>query len=118
MSWRGRVILIVIAIAMIVLVLDLLRRRRLGELASLWWINMSVMVIVLMSSTDLMTWLTHFLGAEYPASALTMVALALVIAFLLFFSITLWSLSRRMVALTQALALLEERFRKKMESAE
>jgi hypothetical protein len=70
-------------------------------------------MIAIISVPPLLVFVTKAVGATYPASALTLLAFALVFTMLIFFSMQLSILSARQVEMAQKLALQELAAREK-----
>ena len=63
MSFRIKIVTFVICIAMLLLVVDLVRRRKLREEYSQLWFVTWFGILVLMVWFDLLKWISHFIGA-------------------------------------------------------
>jgi hypothetical protein len=105
---RQRIVAIIIAAAILVLVLELVRRRSLREEYSVLWVVTAVLMLVLALNYRLLVWVAHLIGAVQPQSALFFGALVFVALISLQFSVRLSRLTQRTRTLTQRLALLEE----------
>jgi hypothetical protein len=92
--------------ALLVFILELVRRRRLKEEYSVLWVVTAVVLLVLASWTGLLHDLTHLVGAVTLSSTLYFFGLLFVIALLLHFSVRVSLLERRLTALVQEIALL------------
>jgi hypothetical protein len=103
---RTHVIMVLCAVGLILLVLDLVRRRRLSEEYSLLWVVASVVVAVLGFSTPLLRGITGALGILYEASTVFAAGLAFATAMLLFLSVKLSRLSNENRELTRELSFL------------
>jgi hypothetical protein len=108
MSVKGQVIIAAVALVLLGIMLNLLLRRRINEEVCLIWIIALGAVVVLMVVPGLADRLTRWVGAVYPASALTLCALAFIGGMLAYMSVKLSRLAQDVKALTQQLALLEE----------
>jgi len=102
----------------LVLVLELVRRRSLREEYSVLWIVTAVLMLVLALNYRLLVWVTHLIGAVQPQSALFFGALVFVALISLQFSVRLSRLTQRTRTLTQRLALLEEELHRKEDGGE
>ena len=103
---RTQVITALGAVALAVLVLDLVRRRRLSEEYSLLWLVSTTVIAVLGFSTPLLSWVTHALGILGESSTVFAAGLAFATAMLLYVSVRLSRLGFESQALTRELALL------------
>lgn len=94
------------SVAALVLVLELVRRRRLREEYSLLWLATALVLIVLSVSRPLLDVLASLVGIFYPPSALFLVAVIFVLFMLLHFSTVLTRLTQENKETAQQLALL------------
>lgn len=92
-------------------VLELLRRRHLGEPYAILWLIASVVLLVLAVWQDLLAELADLVGIASPANALFAVAFGYVLILLLAFSAVLSRLSRENRVLAQEIARLNEQVR-------
>lgn len=115
-SLRGKIILVTIGMIFISFIFALLKKRKITESLALIWLGVSVGMIIVVSSHSLLMWLTHSLGAKYPASALTMIGLLFVISLLLYFTLQITSMTHKQRQLIQELGIqnikLEERLQR------
>ncbi len=103
---RAQIITALGAVALALVVLDLVRRRRLAEEYSLLWVVASVVVAVLGFSTPLLQAITRGLGIRYEASTVFFFGLVFATAMLLYLSVKLSRLGQDHLALTRELAFL------------
>jgi len=94
------------AVAMVLVVLELVRRRRLSEEYSLLWVLSSLAMAVLGFSTPLLQGLTRGLGILYESSTAFAFGVTFGIVMLLYMSIRMSRLSREHDMLARELALL------------
>lgn len=112
MDSRIQLITIAVSVLLLVVVLDLVRRRRLLERYALLWMFSSVVLIGLAIWRDLLDRVASTLGVAEPPNALFIVGFAAVIWLLLHFSASISRLSDQSKILAQRVALLEERLRR------
>jgi hypothetical protein len=103
---RAQIITAVGAVALFLVVLDLVRRRRLGEEYSALWLASSTVIALLGFSTPLLQALTRSLGILYEASTVFFFGLGFATAMLLYLSVKLSRLGQEHLALTRELAFL------------
>ena len=103
---RAQLITALGAVALALVVLDLVRRRRLAEEYSLLWVVASAVVAVLGFSTPLLQAITRALGILYEASTVFFFGLVFATAMLLYLSVKLSRLGQEHLALTRELAFL------------
>jgi len=100
---------------LLLLVLELVRRRRLLERYALVWMAVTGLLIVLTLWGGLLTRVAAVIGIGYPPSALFLIAFGFVILLLLHFSVAVSRLTDQSKVLAQQLSLLEERVRRQEE---
>lgn len=111
MGTRLELVSILGALALLLGLLELVRRRRLMERYALLWLLSAVILLVLASWPQGLLHLSRAIGIYYPPNALFAVGLAFVLALLLHFSLAVSRLTDQTKVLAQRLALLEDRVR-------
>ena len=111
MDLRLQIVAIVGALALLVLVLELVRRRALMERYALLWLFSSVVILGLAIWQDALNVLARQLGIVSAPNALFFVALAFILLLLLHFSAAMSRLTDQSKVLAQRQALLEQRLR-------
>lgn len=106
MDQRIRIITIGGAVLVLLLILELVRRRKLKEEYSLLWVATAVVILVLSVWYDGLATITELIGASLPSSTLFFFGLLFVIVLTLHFSVRISSLERRMTALIQEIGLM------------
>ncbi len=106
-SW----VAIIIAVSVLLLVLELVRRRKLREEYSILWVLTASLLLILAFSGGWVLELTRLIGATTPTSTLFLGALLFLMLVALQFSVRVSKLTYRNKALTQRLALLEDEVR-------
>ena len=109
MSTHQRVVAVIATVGLLILVFDLVRRRRLLERYALVWMAVTVLLLVLSAWGDLLDRVADAIGISYPPSALFAAAFGFVIVLLLHFSVAVSRLTDQSKILAQRLALLEQR---------
>jgi hypothetical protein len=102
-------------VVLLLLVLELVRRRRLLERYALVWMAVTVLLILLTLWDGLLTSVAAVIGIGYPPSALFLIAFGFVILLLLHFSVAVSRLTDQSKVLAQQLSLLDERVRRQEE---
>jgi hypothetical protein len=105
---RAQAVAIIGSALLLFFVLELLRRRRLGEPYAILWLLASVVLLVLSVWNDLLAEVSDAVGIATPANALFAVAFGFILALLLSFSVVISRLSRENKLLAQELARLNE----------
>ncbi len=107
MSIRVKIVALVISIGMMLLIIELVRRRKLREEYSWLWLLTGSVIIVLMMWFGLLKWTTHLIGAIKPSSAIFFLAFLFLFIISLHFSVVISRLTDRNKELAQKYALLE-----------
>jgi hypothetical protein len=98
--------------ALVLVVLDLIRRNRLRERYALLWLATGTVLTVLSAWRGGLNTIAGWLGVRsYPPAVLFAVAILFIIAVLLHYSTVISRLSDQNVLLAQKLALLEQELR-------
>jgi len=100
---------ITVTLALLLLVFELVRRKRLSERYAILWLLAAATLFVLAAWKGLLTSLAHDVGISYPPSALFAVAIGLIAMILLNFSLAVSRLSDQNKILAQRLGLLQQR---------
>ncbi len=117
-SLRGKIILVFLGICFIVYIFSLLKKRKITESLALIWLAVSIGMIIVVSSHRLLMGLTHLLGAEYPASALTMIGLLFLISLMLYFTLKITTLTHKLRKTVQKNALQVMNLEKRIKELE
>jgi hypothetical protein len=104
-----RSVAIAVTLALLVLVFELVRRKRLSERYAILWLLAASTLFVLAAWKGLLTTLSNDVGISYPPSALFAVAIGLIAMILLHFSLAVSRLSDQNKMLAQRLGLLQQR---------
>jgi hypothetical protein len=103
---------------LLLLVLELVRRKRLLERYALVWLGSAVVLLGLSIWRGLLKDLADVVGIVYPPNALFVIAFGFVLLLLLHFSLAVSRLTDQTKILAQRLALLDERVRRQEAAAE
>jgi hypothetical protein len=106
---RIQLVAIVVSAGLLVLVLDLVRRRSFLERYAILWLFSGVVLLALAIWRGLLEQVSKLVGIAYPPNALFLVAFGFVMILLLHFSVAVSKLSDQTRVLAQRLALLERR---------
>jgi len=94
------------ALGLVLVVLDLVRRRRLSEEYSLLWVISTLVVAVLGFSPSILTAVTRALGIRYESSLVFFAGVAFGVVMLLYVSVRMSRLAQDTQAVVRELALL------------
>jgi hypothetical protein len=111
MDSRVQIVAIVGAVCLLLMVLELVRRRALMERYALLWLLSAVVILGLAVWQDALNVIARQMGIVSAPNALFFVAVAFILLLLLHFSAAMSRLSDQSKVLAQRQAILEERLR-------
>jgi hypothetical protein len=117
MGSRMQVVAILGAVALLLIVLEMVRRRRLMERYALLWMLSAVVILGLAVWQDALNVLARQLGIISAPNALFFVAIGFILLLLLHFSAAMSRLSDQSKVLAQRQAILEERLQRAEQGA-
>lgn len=109
MELKIQIVSIVASFLLLLVVLELVRRRRLLERYAILWLFSAAVLLALAVWKGLLSTLAEAIGIFYPPNALFLVAFGFVLVLLLHFSLAVSRLSDQTKLLAQRIALLEKR---------
>ncbi len=109
MELKIQLVAIVVSASLLLIVLELVRRRSFLERYALMWIFAAVILLGLAIWKDFLATLARAVGVVYPPNALFLIAFGFVLVLLLHFSLAVSRLSDQAKVLAQRVALLEKR---------
>jgi hypothetical protein len=112
MQDRIQLVSIFAALVVLVIIFELVRRRRLMERYALLWLGSGLVLLALAIWRGALSTLAETLGIIYPPNALFLIAFGFVLFLLMHFSLAISRLSDQSKVLAQKLAILEERVRR------
>jgi hypothetical protein len=105
MTVQGILIINIIGIVLLFWVSNLVRKGRLYVGYGVIMILAILAILIIVSVPKLLFLLTHLVGAVFPVSALTMLALGFIVVMLVYILTQLTIISNRLAVLAQALAI-------------
>lgn len=102
---KSRLMAILGALILLLVVVDLVRRRKLKEEYSVLWVAAAVSLLILAIWYQLLVWVTDAIGGVAVSTTLFFFALLFVFFVLLHYSVRISALERRLTALVQESAL-------------
>jgi hypothetical protein len=112
MPIRQKIFVILISIALMIFIVELVRRRKLREEYSWLWLLTGIIILILASWHDLLIYVTNFIGAALPTSTLFFLGLVFLFLIAVQFSTKISRLTDQVKNLTQENALLKKRVEK------
>src|SRR5215216_2235015 len=107
MQSKLQIAAIVASSTLVLIVFELLRRRRLIERYALLWLGSSLILLLLSVWTGLLEIISDAFGIAYPPNALFAIAFGFVLVLLLHFSLAISRLSGETKVLAQKVARLD-----------
>jgi hypothetical protein len=107
MPVRNKVVAFVVGLWMLLLIIELVRRRKLREEYSWLWLMTGSVILLLTLWFDLLKWITDLVGAVSPSSTIFLFAFLFLVFISLHFSVVISKLTERNKELAQRYALLE-----------
>lgn len=108
---RANMVLVGSAIAVSLVILELVRRRRLREEYSWLWLLAAILYTLVATWPDFGLWLAHLVGSTNPVSAFAFLALVFLLLLCVQFSVQISRLTEQNKNLTQQLAILDSEFK-------
>jgi len=109
MPLRQKVFAIMLSIGLIILIFELVRRRKLREEYSWLWMLTGTVIFILAVWYDLLVLITRLIGIVLPASTLFFFGVFFLILINLYFSVKISTVTDQLNKVTQELALLRDR---------
>jgi len=107
MPLRQKALAILLSVGLIILIFELVRRRKLREEYSWLWMLTGVVVFVLAIWHNLLLSISRVLGIALPASTIFLLGVFFLILINLYFSVKISTLASQVKELTQKQAILE-----------
>lgn len=107
MDVRIRILTIGGALIILLMVVELVRRRKLKEEYSVLWVVTAVLTLLVSIWFSLLRGVTNVIGAISPVSTLFFFGLLFCLVLLLHFSVRISSLERRLTTLVQEVGLMD-----------
>lgn len=107
MNFHQRVFASIASILIMLLVLELVRRRKLREEYSWLWLLTGVIIILLVAWYDLLVFISRTIGAVMPTTTLFIFGLLFLMIISLHYSVQISKLSKQVKVLAQELTLLK-----------
>ncbi len=108
MELRIQLVAVLGTLILLLIVLELVRRRRLLERYALLWLGSALVLLALGAWKGLLGSISTAIGIFYPPAALFVIAFGFILVLLLHFSVAVSRLTDQSKVLAQRLALMEE----------
>ncbi len=115
MPLKQKIFALIVCLAVFVVTIDLVRKKRLREEYSVLWLTTSVIMLVLVVKYDWLQALTTLIGAGLPTSTLFLGSIIFLMLIAVQFSLKISLLSDQVKNLVQENALLRREFERLLE---
>jgi len=112
MPLSQKIFALLVSIVILVIIVELVRRRKLREEYSVLWIITGISIIVLSSWYKLLLLVTNLIGAVLPTSTLFLFSLLFLILISLHFSVRISMLNDKLKDVSQEIALINAKIEK------
>jgi len=112
MSIRLKVMVVLLSFFLIVLIIELVRRRKLKEEYSWLWMITGAVILISSVWDGILIWITRLIGAGLPASTLFFFGLVFLLLISLHYSVKASALTTQVKNVGQKLAILENEYKK------
>ena len=109
MPLRQKIFAIIISLALLIFIIELVRRKKLREEYSWLWLLTGTIILILALWYDLLQTITHLIGAGLPTSTLFFLGLVFLILIAIQFSVKVSELNTQVKNLAQDNGLLKNR---------
>jgi hypothetical protein len=109
MTLRISIVASIVALALLIVILELIRSRRLQERYAILWLFTGTIILVLSVWRSALVEISDLIGIAYPPTALFVLGSLFILIVLLHYSTVISQLSDQNRILAQRLALLESR---------
>ena len=109
MPLRQKILAILLSVGLVILIFELVRRKKLREEYSWLWMLTGVVIFVLVIWHDLLLLVTRLLGIALPASTIFLFGGFFLILINLYFSVKISTLTTQVKELVQRQAILDSR---------
>lgn len=106
MTPHQKVFALLLGIGILALILEMVRRRKLGEEYSFLWLLIGAGIVILVLWQGLLEWVTRLIGAVAPTTTIFIFGIVILVLINLHFSVKISKLSKQVKDLTQQIALL------------
>jgi len=107
MSPRLKVFVILVGLAILLGIIDLVRRRKLREEYSFIWLMTGFIFVLIAIENDILALISEAVGITLPVNALFLLAIMFIMMLCLYFSLRISALTTQVKNLAQKLALLQ-----------
>lgn len=107
MPIKEKIIIISVSLLVLAFVFELLRRRKITEAVTLWWLFIVVALIAMVLFDKLLLEITLYIGAGFPITTMILFGMIFIFVMLVYFSMKICVLSNQVKDVAQYLAILK-----------
>ena len=111
MSIANRILAIGLSLVLVLLISELVRRKKLKEKYAILWLFSGVIILLLALFDKILIWITNLLGIILPINTVFFFGIFFIILINLHFSLVISNLSEQNKKIAQKLAILETKIR-------
>ena len=108
MTLHQKIFALFIGIGILAVILEMVRRRKLGEEYSFLWLLIGSGIVLLVLWQGLLEWVTHLIGAVASTTTIFIFGIVILVLINLHFSVKITKLSKQVKDLTQQIALIKD----------
>lgn len=113
MNSQSRILAIAISLCLLILIFELVRRKRLKEKYALLWLFSGGIILILATFNNILQRITNLLGIILPVNTVFFLGILFIILINIHFSLVISNLSEQNKKIAQKLSLLELEIKKK-----
>ncbi|OGC04114.1 hypothetical protein A2276_05820 [candidate division WOR-1 bacterium RIFOXYA12_FULL_43_27] len=107
MSIRVQLAIVVLALLLLGFIFDLLRRKKISEAITLWWLFIIILMIFLTLNQDFLSRIKDVFGVALPFSVLLLFSSCFILVMLIYFSMKISVLSIQIKDIAQEFAIFK-----------
>ena len=107
MSIQVQIVIVVFSLSLLGFIFELLRRRKISEAMTLWWLFIIALMLLLTLNRFLAIKIRELLGAAFPISVLLLFSLCFILVMLVYFSMKVSVLSNQIKEIAQDIAIFK-----------
>lgn len=111
MNIVSRIVSIGLSMGLLILIFELVRRRKLKEKYSFLWLITALVILVFSVFQELLWWITHLLGIILPINTVFFLGIFFLILINLHFSLVISALTEQNKKIAQSITLLEAKLK-------
>ncbi len=115
MLFKQKIFAVIMSLVLLILIVELVRRKKLREEYSFLWIITAFGILVLVIWYDVLVWLSKIIGAVAPTSTLFVFSILFIMMILIHFSIKVSELTEHIKDLAQEITIIKSELNKKNE---